>query len=134
MALNTSPEVKAKVETKVEVKKPDVMILELALYSIYNWQEQTFEKGKGYRFSRPIGEKLLGVMDCGRAVWRIYQPPQPKTVVAKPVVEDATQIVDVIQPKIEQGFVSADKGIELGDEAEIADVLGKINDPENVTV
>lgn len=114
-------------------KPDDTVLLELALYSNYTWQGESYEKGKAYRFRQADAMALLGKEDFGRPVWRVYHPPVKK-LEAQNLVVDATSIAS--QPEAEPIHGVAPpkpKRIDVGTDEEIADVLNR-PDSGDVTV
>lgn len=108
---------------KNEKKTEEELVLELALYSVYNRGGQMYEKGKQYRFNKDTAISLLSERDHGRPIWQIYKPV--KRVVRTEAPVDATKVeVTVVEPIPGE----PQKRIDIGDDSEIADVL------ENVTV
>ena len=126
MALKTKAESPSLSETTV---------LELALYQIYTWQFNTYEKGKPYRFRNSDAMILLSEQDLGRPIWRLYRPPLKKQT-PKAEIVDATQVVASL-PVEEPMFGTLNKEqrrIEIGDDSEIADLLPKDDSSGDVTV
>lgn len=112
-------------------------VLELALYKIYTWGGVTYEKGKPYRFKNSDAMVLLAEQDTGRPVWRLYRPEKPKQAPKNEIV-DATNI-KAPTPLDEFGTplsVAAleQKRIDVGDDSEIADIIGKEDSSGDVTV
>jgi hypothetical protein len=119
MALKTE-----KIEKTPEpAAKPDTTVLELALYTQYTWQGETYEKGKPYRFRTVDAMQLLAETDTGRPIWKLYQAPKPR-VAPKNEVVDATGVQAGI-PDEPVHFSPPRKRIEVGDDSEIQDILGK---------
>lgn len=133
MALK-SPE---KTEAPAVSPTANTTVLELALYKLYTWQGQTYEKGKPYRFKNNDAMILLGEHDTGRPVWRIYKPPTERKAPRNEIV-DATRVQAQL-PTDEFGAVLAtpdrvNKRIDVGTDDEIADILNRPDDGGDVTV
>ena len=136
MALKTEKPPEASV---VASPMPNTTVLELALYKIYTWGPNTYEKGKPYRFKNSDAMILLAEHDLDRPVWKIYKPERPKQVV-KPEIVDATMIAAPIQvdslgePLTPVGKLPP-KRIDVGTDNEIADILNRPDDSSgDVTV
>lgn len=126
MALN-------KVEKKAEKPAaPTTIVLELALYTNYTYKGFTYQKGKPYRFSRETAVDMLSEFDSGRPVWRVYNPPAPKTA-PKVEVVDATAVepVGIIDDPVREE--DPKRRIEVGSDDEIRDILNPA-DEGNVTI
>jgi hypothetical protein len=132
---------KGTIEKKAEasvVANPlaNTTVLELSLYAKYTWGNVTYEKGKPYRFKNSDAMILMGELDHGRPIWRVYQPPVQRQAPRNEVV-DATMIsapVPVDEFGQSVGPRMPPKRIEVGDDSEIADILNPPDDNENVTV
>ena len=135
MALKTVKSKSASVAapTAAPVTEPDSVLLELALYTNYTWNKETFQKGKAYKFAKDVAMELLSEEDHGRRVWRIYQPkPKPQTAQTD-VVYDATTLKPPPPAEEPTGSPDPEKRINVGDDAEITDILNR-TDPGDVTV
>lgn len=143
MALKTPPE-KAPASPKPDrapaASAPDVIVanttvLELALYNLYTWQGDTYERGKPYRFKNSDALILLGEQDLGRPIWRIFRPATKKEArnAQQQEVVDAT-LVKATRPTVEMAFgrKPSDKieRIDVGDDSEIADILNATDEGE----
>jgi len=135
MALN-KPQEKSVEQPKQEEK--ETVLLELALYTNYNWHGTIFQKGKAYKFNKSDAINLLGQQDhAERQIWKRYAPPV--RIRKKEEVLDATQVdmTASTEDAYPDGLKSVEpkKRIEVGTDDEIADVLAEVaKDPENVTV
>jgi len=116
MALKTE-----KVEKTPEPVKPNTTVLELAMYTQYTWQGETYEKGKPYRFKTEDAMQLLAETDTGRPIWKLYQAPKPR-VAPKNEVVDATG-VKAGTLDAAMGMPPASRRIDVGDDSEIKDIL-----------
>lgn len=134
MALRQQADPKSEPKSAPEQPGP---VLELALYKIYTWQGNTYEKGKPYRFNYADAMLLLAEQDHDRAVWRLYQKPVKREAPKEEVV-DATRVRANV-PESDLGFMTGNtrrdgKGrIEIGSDDEIQDLL-QPSDDGNVTV
>lgn len=138
MALKQHAGQPAKIETAVETAEVQPSpVLELALYKLYTWQGNTYERGKPYRFTYHDAMQLLSEQDHGRAVWRMYQPPV-KRVAPKEEIVDATrvraEVPDPDLPYLVGRPAAAGKRIDVGSDDEIQDILNQQTDDGNVTV
>jgi len=121
MALKTSDKPAA---TPAQPPFTQTTVLELALYKLYTWQNNTYEQGKPYRFRNEDAMLLLGEQDLGRQVWKLYQPPK-KREAPKHEIVDATRVV-ATRPVEDVGFGTLNKAsgrIEVGTDDEIQDIL-----------
>ncbi len=117
---------------QVESEGESGILLELALYKNYTcgtgMDLMAYEAGKAYRFTQETAMALLSEQDHGRPIWRIYRPARVKTHQASPVV-DATRVQATrTRQTVDQVLNPPDSGkkrIEVGDDAEIADLLPK---------
>lgn len=136
MALRTEKPVQASAKPPVAV---NTTVLELAMYKLYTWGGYTYEKGKPYRFKNSDAMILLGEMDTGRPVWKIYRPPPVKQAPKNEIV-DATMIAAPTPvDEFGQPLMSSDdpaKRIDVGSDDEIADILNRpdIDESGDVTV
>lgn len=134
MALKTSKS-DSGVSTPEAPSQPETVILELALYKIYTWRGIRYEEGKPYRFKASDAMILLAEHDVGRPVWRLYRPEKPKVAPKKEIV-DATAVhvpLPIEDPLVLTDANAPQKRIDIGDESEIADIVGQVDDG-NVTV
>jgi|ERR1017187_196248 hypothetical protein len=126
-------------ETPV-VQQEDGVLLELSLYNRYNRHGKHYEKGTGnqpivYRFTKDAAVILLGEVDNGRPVWRVHKV---KTAVQlrnddPKAIHDMTSADLKPQPD-NDAIVKIDQGtIEIGNDEEIASILGKTDDEGEVT-
>lgn len=108
--------------------QPDTMVLELALYNVYSLENRTYHKGTAYRFNRDVALRLLEEEDAGRRVWKQHRPV--KIEVKKEPIEDVTkvQIVDATEPIHGLDEKKAPKGIQVGSDDEISDILNREDD------
>jgi len=102
----------------------ETVLLELSMYTHYTWQNQTYEGGQAYRFSRETAMQLLGDLDHGRPIWRMHRAPRPKQQ-PKNLVIDATDVTAVRTREHLDGGVNPAKRIDVGTDEEIADVLNR---------
>lgn len=119
---------------KAETKAPVTMVLELALYNRYVRQDILYEKGQAYEFTEEQAKILLRESDeiNGMAIWRLYRAKRPQQMIVEREVkpQDMTGTKVAALPEPEEASV---KGIHIGDDSEIADLLPK-DDDEGVTV
>ena len=137
MALKQNP-AKAATAPGAPVEPPpeDTMVLELALYKNYMMGRVVYEKGSVYRFRKEDALRLLGENDLGRPIWKIHRPVVKK-MAPENVVRVATAI-KVAPPGEPIHGLPVEGGkktrIEIGDDDEIADILGREdNDDEKQT-
>jgi hypothetical protein len=107
------------------------IVLELQLYTTYNYHGVIFEKSKPYRFKREDAMNLLSEMDSNRQVWKMYRPAAKKAEVV-PVVQDKTKM-DIPDEVTELGENQPRRN-EIGDDSEIADILDKVNSEGDVEI
>lgn len=110
----------------------DSVLLSLAIYTHYTWGQQTYEKGKAYRFNRETAYSLLQEMDCGRPIWTIHRPARPKQAPKSQIV-DATEVrATRTRQSLEDAALidpsrtdSGAKRIDVGTDDEIEDILNR---------
>jgi hypothetical protein len=122
-------------KTNVQPPAPEqdqTMIMELSLYSSYNRDGRVYTKGQQYRFRQQDALMLLQERDCGRPVWKIHQEVKKTLRQMGPV--DVTRVAVAPVPEGIPGVGEPVK-IEIGDDAEIADVLAHVDQGgENQTI
>lgn len=126
-------------EPPVEVPATPVgtTILELALYKIYTWGNESYHQGHPYRFRNEDAMRLLAENDLGRPIWKIYRPPPPR-VTPKNEVIDATGVQATLpsdEPIFGNPVAEKKKRIDVGTDEEIQDILNRPESDEgNITV
>lgn len=122
MALTIKDPKPAKDDTPA-VTEPKTVDLELRAYNRYVRNDVLYEKGQAYRFTQDQAEVLLEEVDDvnGRPIWGRWKPVSKRMVVEREVTpKDMTW--DSITPAPVADEV-ATKGIDIGDDSEIADLL-----------
>lgn len=128
MALATDKKEAAPV---VAQKAPEFVLLELAFYKRYTRgvHGKTFEADNAYRFTKEQAEVLLQDVEevSGRPIWRRYKPKADPRRVVVPEGHKAT--MDATDTQIAKMAMSDEvniKGLEVGSDAEIADILAAV--------
>lgn len=124
-------------KVKIAPTSENEVYLELSFYERYTKGGRTYEKGTAYKFTKDQAITLLSEQDGARSIWRRYRPGddeevQVVKVTPKKKVEDATQ--EAVKPAASNEMettANPPKAIEIGNEEEIADLLG---DPANVEI
>jgi hypothetical protein len=115
----------------------DTVLLELAMYTNYTWQGQSFVKGKAYKFHRSDAMQLLSEADAGRPVWKMFRAIKPKVQPANVVVDATAMNIRKTDPDDMRGVPEGDntpKRIDVGSDDEISDILGREDGEGNETV
>lgn len=111
MALKTT----TKIADAVPAEAP-TMVLELALYTNYTRDTNTFVKGEKYKFKADQAMALLQEADHGRPIWRVYREPAKPKVQQGPVDVTKMVVTPIIDPI--PGSVPENR-IDIGDESEL---------------
>lgn len=115
------------------------MKLELALYTIYNFQGFQYVKTNPatgqpmvYEFDQNVALNLLARQDMGRAIWKQHRPKPVRRPESNVVKQVDLQVRPVGEPihGIDTTSTSAPRVIEVGSDDEIADILDRVNADE----
>lgn len=123
-----------KKQTEAEATTATV-VLTLAAYDRYHRGNMLYEKGVPYAFNEDQAAILLDETESdGRPLWKRYTSKQAEAARREPVEMVAVDMTATAVTELPEADEAGTRRIELGDDGELAAVLGDSADEAGVTV